>query len=212
MKSGGCPDLQATSHRPGISRTFGLRARSDVAFPENADRLPLGLEPAMRSNALRAQSVRPTFETLENRDCPSLFGVEHQVNTTVVNDQAESANASAGNGLRVVVWTDHSAGNANIKAQRYNVNGKVGAEITVADTPADEYEPDVAMDAAGNFVVVWTVDGPSRKDILGRRYSALRTKPSPFTPITFTVAGPPFARNWWPLWTTGAGGTGSLTT
>src|SRR5262249_36238657 len=99
-----------------------------------------------------------------------------QVNTTIDQDQAESANATSADGSRVVVWTDYSTGNGDIKAQRFDAVGhRVGGEISVTSLNLNEHEPDVAMDANGNFVVVWTRDesqwgpGGTFQKLLGQR-------------------------------------------
>ncbi len=145
----------------------------------------------MRRNSGHVRTPRLHLEALEDRRCPSLSANEIQVNTVIAHDQAESANASSANGSHVVVWTDHSAGNANIKAQRYLANGhRAGGEIVVANTAADEYDPAVAMDAGGNFVVVWTA-GPDggNTNVMGARFAADGTRLEVF------VAGDSFAAN-----------------
>src|SRR5262249_32946452 len=132
-------------------------------------------------NSWNRPSFRPRLEALEERWCPSLGGREIQVNTTIDQDQAESANATSANGSRVVVWTDYSTGNGNIKAQRFDgIGHRVGGEISVAATVETEHEPDVAMDANGNFVVVWTV-GKSDEDVLCGRALADGAKVGDFT-------------------------------
>ena len=60
--------------------------------------------------------------------------------------------------------------------QRYNAAGAPqGAQFMVNTTTLDDQTgPDVAMDSAGNFVVVWSSAGQSGPgfDIYARRYSA----------------------------------------
>src|SRR5262245_38420539 len=123
----------------------------------------------MRRSSHRKPTFRPCLEALESRWCPSLSANEFQVNTTIAHDQLGSANASTADGRHVVVWTDYSSGNGNIKARRYDAAGQpVGGEIMVANTARNEHLPDVGMDANGNFVVVWTADGGgASQDVLG---------------------------------------------
>ena len=70
----------------------------------------------------------------------------------------QPAVARAPDGRSVVVWTDADDAGKGVYAQRYAADGRaLGAPIEV-NNPADagdQERPDVAMDAAGNFVVVW---------------------------------------------------------
>lgn len=70
----------------------------------------------------------------------------------------QPAVARAADGRSVVVWTDADDAGKGVYAQRYAADGRpLGAPIEVNDPtdPGDQERPDVAMDAAGNFVVVW---------------------------------------------------------
>ena len=94
-------------------------------------------------------------------------------------DTAESpAIASDAAGNFVVVWRLGSLATAtSIRARRFAADGApLGASFTVSNVVDYAIPPDVAMDAAGNFVVVWgrrwdTPSSPS-KGILGRRYAS----------------------------------------
>jgi hypothetical protein len=71
--------------------------------------------------------------------------------------------AADGSGAFVVVWRDNRAGGTyNIYARRFDSNGEpIGDEIKVdegAPEDGDRHTPDVACDAAGNFIVVWMAD------------------------------------------------------
>jgi hypothetical protein len=62
-----------------------------------------------------------------------------------------------------VVWSSY-ANNGNVMAQLFNAAGipQLATEITVSQTaPGTQSYPDVAMDANGDFVVVWSGLGPS---------------------------------------------------
>lgn len=101
---------------------------------------------------------------------------EIQVNTFTINAQDEPDIAMDADGDFVVVWQSngqdgHSDG---VYAQRFNASAaKVGGEFQVNTiTDFKQYRAKAAMDAAGNFVVVWEdskADG-GQPGIFGRRY------------------------------------------
>jgi hypothetical protein len=70
-----------------------------------------------------------------------------------------------------------AGGNSNVMAARYDNRGaRVGGIFTVAATTKPEHDPDVAMDAAGNFVISYTLDySATDQDILAKRYLASGT-------------------------------------
>jgi hypothetical protein len=79
------------------------------------------------------------------------------VNTVIVGNQVDSDNASAGNGLSVVVWTSYSAPSiSEVRAQRFVSGVKVGPEIVVDGSWPHDTGPAVAMARDGDFVVTWT--------------------------------------------------------
>jgi hypothetical protein len=105
-------------------------------------------------------------------------GAEFQVNTYTTDEQRFPAVAIDAGGNFVVVWeTFNQDGDAfGIFGQRYDAGGAPqGAEFRVNRYTTDEQRSAaVAMDAAGNFVVVWhsnTQDGSSY-GIVGQRYDA----------------------------------------
>jgi hypothetical protein len=106
-------------------------------------------------------------------------GPEFRVNTyTTVNQQFASVARAIG-GDFVVVWSSYlqDGSRFGIYGQRYLGGGTpVGPEFRVNTyTPGAEYLGSVAMDGAGNFVVVWVTqegqDG-SLNGIFGQRYAA----------------------------------------
>ncbi len=115
------------------------------------------------------------------------------VNTTTIDDQNSPAVASDAEGNHVVVWVsyDHIEVvdpdadeddepviliNANIKGQRFDSTARpVGLEFTVNSfTDGNQFDPAVAMDADGNFVVVWSGQGQGDlAGVYGRAYDNL---------------------------------------
>jgi hypothetical protein len=109
------------------------------------------------------------IEQLESRrllDARPL-GAEFRVNTTTTSDQFAPAVASDNAGNFVVVWAGDSnpathAPDTDIFLQRYNSAGSpLGGEVRVNTfTTGIQANPSVAMDADGDFVVVWE-SGPA---------------------------------------------------
>jgi len=109
------------------------------------------------------------------------LSIEFQINTTTTSNQQAPAVASDASGNTVVVWMsqDQDGDGWGIYGQRYNAAGVAqGSEFLVNNTTAGQQrEPQVAMDANGNFVVVWAdnaLDG-SGMGIFARRFDASGT-------------------------------------
>src|SRR5262249_61236406 len=102
---------------------------------------PKSKDTALKAAASRTRCPRrqqPGLEALEGRQLMSL-GSEFLANTTTRNNQFESDNASAANGISVAVWTDtFSNTDHDIRAQMFNANGTLrGPEIVVEGSSAD---------------------------------------------------------------------------
>jgi hypothetical protein len=111
--------------------------------------------------------------------------LQWRVNTTTTGHQRSASVARAQTGEFVVVWqsgpTQFGVCCAQVFGQRFDSNGApAGGEFRVATpTNVGNYNPDVAMDAAGDFVVVWTslnnygAVGPGdNENVHGQRYSS----------------------------------------
>ncbi|MBI3469401.1 MAG: choice-of-anchor D domain-containing protein [Planctomycetes bacterium] len=87
------------------------------------------------------------------------LGGELHVNTTTADDQAHPSVAMDPNGDFVVAWQSYAQDGFayGVFARRFNALGvPQGAEFQVNTFTDDwQHEPAVAMDDAGNFVVVW---------------------------------------------------------
>ena len=110
------------------------------------------------------------------------------VNTLTVGGQSSPAVAMDAAGNFVVVWqsTQGDAAGTSIRGRRYNASFKGWADdedfAVNATTAGDQVAPAVAMDAAGNFTVVWvgSDEDPDTVDIegtgiFGRRFAAAGT-------------------------------------
>jgi hypothetical protein len=105
-------------------------------------------------------------------------GGEFEVNTYTPNDQFYPAVASGAAGNFVVAWTSYGQDGSSwgVFAQRYDASGTPrGTEFRVNTYTTDNQgRPSVAVDPAGNFVVVW---GSYHQDgqgygIFAQRYDA----------------------------------------
>jgi hypothetical protein len=104
-----------------------------------------------------ANRFRPRVETLEGRDLPSLYAPFAITSST--NDNVAPVTASSRNGMSVIAWEQDVNGQGDIYARLFDPKGhQVGSDIPVATSSDPEFRPDVAMDANGNFAVVWNHD------------------------------------------------------
>jgi PKD repeat protein len=109
------------------------------------------------------------------------LGSEFKVNTYTSSDQYFPSVAMNENGNFVIVWQSHNQDGSGdgIYAQRYNSAGTpMGSEFRVNTyTTSDQYFPSVAMDANGNFVIVWQSNGQdgSYFGIYAQRYNNVGT-------------------------------------
>ena len=129
------------------------------------------------------------------------LGAQFQVNTYTTGNQWFPAVASDSSGRFVVVWgSQGSAGTDtdgwSVQGQRFASNGApLGAQFQVNTyTTSTQYDPFVASDATGRFVVVWEGDGSAGSDtsyssIHGQRYDSSGTPVgSEFQVNTYTTS------------------------
>ena len=107
----------------------------------------------------------------------SPIGGEFQVNTFTTEDQWSASVAMKADGDFVVVWDSPQDGDSSgVFGQRFGSNGSpVGGEFQVNTyTTKSQQSPLVAMDADGNFVVVWRSyfqDG-DRSGVFGQQFAS----------------------------------------
>ena len=108
-------------------------------------------------------------------------GPDAQINSTTANEQllanSRRAIAISGTGESVVVWQSfgQDGSRTGVIARRLDAAGQPqGTEILVNQTTVDTQEsPAIAMDALGNFVVVWeSYSETGQNDIYARRFNA----------------------------------------
>ena len=122
------------------------------------------------------------------------LGPEFRVNTYTTGQQAFPAVASDGAGSFVVVWQSPDGLAEGIFGQRYDSSGApLGPEFRVnTNTANSQTRPSVAVDSAGNFVVVWQGGSLSNYDVFGQRYTSSGTPLGPEFRVN-TYAGQPFS-------------------
>ncbi len=103
------------------------------------------------------------FDTVGNQ-----VGAEFQVNTVGLGHQTMPTvcmNAATGN--FVIAWQGPDASGAGIYAQRFDAMGNpLGTEFQVnTHTYLDQVSPEVAMNTAGEFAVVWVSDHRAEFDL-----------------------------------------------
>ncbi|MBT9546423.1 MAG: hypothetical protein IV090_13625 [Candidatus Sericytochromatia bacterium] len=141
-------------------------------------------------------AVAPTTESLNaSVSFENLGRGEFNINTFTTASQVAPEVAMQSNGNFVVVWESHIQDGAirGVYAQRFDPQGlPLGSEFRVNTTTAnDQYEPAVAMDSAGNFVVAWTStnqDG-SGAGIYAQRYNAAGVAQGSEFRVNVTTAG-----------------------
>src|SRR5205823_1741497 len=110
-----------------------------------------------RRTSVARVSRRPQVELLEDRVLPTINS-PFTVSFSGQFDKQPST-ASSANGMSVIVWAQESTSTSNtfnIQAQLYGANqNQIGGTIAVSSSADDEFNPEVAMDANGNFAVVW---------------------------------------------------------
>ena len=116
------------------------------------------------------------FDSLGNA-----VGGEFLVNTVTLNKQQTPAVAMDADGDFVIVWEDHAQDGSNegVFARRYNSLGVAQDPVEIqvnTFTTGKQNIPDVAMDANGNFTIVWMSKGQDGGDgqegVYGRQFDA----------------------------------------
>ena len=124
-------------------------------------------------------------------------GGEIQVNTYTTGGQRDPVVASDGKGSFVVVWEDLITGQDGDKSgvfgQRFNSSGaKVGSEFQANTyTTGYQFQPTVAMNEKGEFVVVWNSPGQDLDafGLFGQKFNAAGTKVGPEFQVSTNTLG-----------------------
>jgi hypothetical protein len=85
-------------------------------------------------------------------------------------DAYEPKVAEDPSGNALMVWTRSDGTNLRVQTRFRAANGTLGPTVTISTAGRDAYEPQLAVDASGNAIVVWTqFDGAN-----GRTHAAFR--------------------------------------
>lgn len=147
--------------------TTGFQGAVDVAVNTSGDFII-----AMENEDSSGSDTSGDSVQVRRYDASGLpVGTEFQVNSYTTGDQEFAAVATDGTGNFIVAWvSDGSAetdsSQTSILARRYDNNGlPLSGEFQVNTyTTYNQRDPDVAVDSAGNFVVVWTSYGGAGSD------------------------------------------------
>jgi hypothetical protein len=119
-------------------------------------------------------------------------GPEFRVNTTTQNSQEGYSVAMDADGDFVVVWQSlgQDGGSWGTYGQRYNAAGQpLGSEFLVNTvTDGSQLAASVAMDASGDFVVVWQQGGGGEGGIFAQRYNSAGERVGDEFPVNTTTA------------------------
>ena len=107
----------------------------------------------------------------------SKAGGEFRINATSSGAQSNPSIAMDADGDFVIAWDSNQNNNPrNIYAQRYNADGiaTTGELLVNSVTLGSQSDPSIAMDASGDFVIVWNSFGQDGDDfgIYAQRYKA----------------------------------------
>lgn len=101
------------------------------------------------------------------------WGVAALIETDNVSDASDPQIAVNANGNAMAVWAQHDGARRNIVANRYTVGTGWGAvALLETDNAGNAMEPQVAMDASGNGLAVWTQDDGTHVAVMANRYTA----------------------------------------
>ena len=101
---------------------------------------------------------------------------EFRVNSYTTSFQRDADIAMDAAGSFVVVWDSYGqdGDSGGIFGQRFGADGSpIGSEFQInTSTAGNQKAPAVAMNAVGNFVVVWHGPGANEEDIFAQRFDA----------------------------------------
>jgi hypothetical protein len=156
-------------------------------FPSRVWTLVAGFR-QLTSGARSIRKRRPTTSTLavpaitlESRALPSATPVGGEILVQEAGDDTNAlpvgqSIATNAEGDFVVTWRNFSTDGTDIMARLYNADGTPAGDAFLVNTTAanGQDNPSVAMNASGEFVIVWdsAADSGTRYDIMAQRYDA----------------------------------------
>ncbi len=157
------------------SYTIGFQSNPDTAMAANGNFIITWNSFGQENNTSGSFGI---YAQRYNAD-GSMAGDEFKANTTTTGNQVAPSIAMDAKGAFVIVWESSDVlidGDVDIYAQRYDAGGSImGNEFLVnAGTLGTQSDPDIAMDADGDFAIAWHSDIQKNGnfDIYARRYRA----------------------------------------
>lgn len=144
---------------------------SDIAMDANGDFVV-----AYTAETIKTRTVSvfgfPVTQSFTDRDVRGrrfssggiALGDTFSIDSSAAQFEQNASVAMADDGRFVVAYEDGS----NIHLRQFNANGGLRRTLSIASTSRSERNPDVAVDAAGNAIVVWQ-DATGGTDIRARR-------------------------------------------
>jgi hypothetical protein len=101
-------------------------------------------------------------------------GADFLVNTSTTGDQSDAEAAIDAAGNFVVAWRGEDGSYSGVKAQHFDASAnQLGSEFQVNTyTTGNQYGPDLAMVANGDFIVTWWGEGPQNFSLSAQRFHA----------------------------------------
>ncbi len=137
----------------------------------NADQNPAAATSTNGTSVVVWTQVKPGYDRDIKAQRFDASGHKLGGEIVIAGSRSPERNASVAmdsHGNFVVTWIeDYSSTDSDIHAAVFRADGtRIGNELVVASTPKNEYDPSVAMDANGNFVVSYTYQfGKTDSDI-----------------------------------------------
>ncbi len=125
---------------------------------------------------------------------PTPQGAAFNVSSCTTCVEQVPAVAGAASGAFLVVWKGGGATDPNgVSGRFFTSTGTPRSPDFLAnkDVTPDQYDPAVARDAQGNFIVVWSQVANGNSEIMGRRYLASGAPLGPIFKINQDPAGTP---------------------
>src|SRR5436305_1698496 len=125
---------------------------------------------------------------------PTAQGAAFNVSSCATCVEQAPAVAGAASGAFLVVWKGGGTTDPNgVSGRMFTGTGTPASPDFLAnkDVTPDQYDPAVALDAHGNFIVVWSQVANGNSEIMARRYQPSGAPLGPIVKVNQDPAGTP---------------------
>lgn len=113
------------------------------------------------------------FAVWANRHAPGAgWGIAEPIEANGPGDARAARVALDGQGNAIAVWQQYAGTRSNIWANRYVPGSGWGTAVLIETSDRDGFNPEIAVHAGGDAVVVWHQSGGGQYDIWANRYVA----------------------------------------